>query len=90
MTMGTFESHNLVGIPPHCPTHLMHGVVMPPAQRDEVGEIRLPTKHPRHNVVYLREVHEPTTREPTTFVSTRDLDALRHGRTSAYPFLIEN
>ncbi len=63
---------------------------MPSAQRDEVREIGLAAQHPRHHVMHLGEVGEPTARESAALVSAVDLNTLSPRRTSSCSFLVEN
>ncbi len=90
MAMRPLEGHDAIGAPFHRPAQLMHRMVMPSAQCEEIGEVRLAAQLPRHHVVDLREVGESAARESATFVSAIDLDALSPRRTSSCSFLVEN
>jgi hypothetical protein len=56
--MGSGEGHQPIGAALQRPAQLVHGMVMTPAQREQIRLIGLPALLPRKDMVDFREVRE--------------------------------
>ncbi len=88
--MRTREGQYRVGIAGHGPAQLVHGAMVPTAQRDQVVQVREPTVGPMLNVVDVRELRVPAAGEPTPPVTPIDLHTLHGCRIPPDPTLIHD
>ena len=74
--VGLRKVSSTLASPGHLPPHLVHAAVMLVAEFDEVVQVGRPVVDPVHDVVHIGELRVRAAREPTSLVTSPDLDPL--------------